>query len=120
MRCYHCTKDFDKLEGWGNLDLCPVCAKLYRDHFPDKPKAEFSDLTIDEPRFAGGASYSPRTGKTIFRGENADHAETINHEFMHFVLHEVIGIRGCYQYDSIQGTIDPYHGSVQRARIDVK
>jgi len=108
--CSYCEKNIKKLESWGNQKLCSKCVKSYRDEFPDNPPADFSDLTIEEPRFEGGASYSPKTGKTIFRGENSDHAETINHEFIHFLLHEVVGIRCCYQYDSIYEHIDIYHG----------
>jgi len=109
-RCTQCHEIFDKLESWGNAQLCKACAKAYCEKWPEKPSGEISDIEIEEPRFGSGAQYVPDTGKTRFRGYNeGSEFEVLNHEVLHFVLHNLIGLRCCYQFDSIQNIVDPYH-----------
>jgi len=110
--CSYCEKHSDELESWGLTQLCPSCADDYRDEFPSKIKKSFSDIKIEKPKSGSNAQYAPKTGLTEFTTMTSPNIpEIINHEFMHFILHKMIGIQCCYQYDSIEDHIDEFHDS---------
>lgn len=71
------------------------------------------DIKIKEPELASGACYDPETGEMTILKSTEDRywlCTSINHEFMHYLLHRLVGIRCCYQYDSISsdGELDMF------------
>lgn len=111
--CYWCEEHSEELESWGTQQLCPKCVKDYESDFPRKPPANMSDITFEKPKMSSYACYNPYTGETELTNPVVKHiVETINHEFMHFILHRDYGLRCCYQYDSIYQVVDPFHSSI--------
>lgn len=110
--CYWCEEYSDELESWGTQQLCQKCVKDYVGDFPTQPPSNMSDVSFEKPKNSGYACYNPHTGTTELTNPKVGRiAETLNHEFMHFILHRDFGIRCCYQYDSIYDVVDKYHDS---------
>lgn len=101
-RCSHCG-DVAEVETWGNSKFCKRCAKMYRDHYPKKPPEEM-DIKIEEPKLGGNAAYNPSTGEMEIL-ESTEDAKMfcmwISHEYMHHLLHDLVDLRCCYQYDAV-------------------
>ena len=104
-----------KTEKWGPYMICEECAKLLNKKYKNKPKSDISDLKIESPIYGSSASYNPLTGETKLRDSRAFKRsqdivfELVNHEFVHFLLHKMFGIRCCYQFDAVDEIVDPYH-----------
>lgn len=110
-KCDYCEEDFAQLENWGAYHWCAECAKEINKDRQKPPRAQISDIIIDKPEHGENAMYNPENGETELKQfpDDGDIERVINHEFMHFILHGVAGLRYCYLYDCIKNEVDPYH-----------
>ncbi len=111
MKCNECEQEFGAVENWGYFNLCQKCSKELREKIPNSPPSEISDVTIRKPKHIENAMYNTNTGETELKKMPTDGniMRVINHEFIHFILHEITDLRYCYQYDRIKDEVDPYH-----------
>ena len=102
--CERCSK-LGKLENWGGAGrICPSCIAHYKDRIPTKRRGDPS-LVLEEPTFSSNsASYSLTDNEIIIRGSTEDIEKLItwiSHEFTHYLLHQDVGLKACFQYDLI-------------------
>ena len=98
--CWKCgsTKD---LENWGNFTLCKKCADHNRKRWSKPPKR--GGMTI-KPSTDSDATYNPSNGNTelgVFTEDLPSLCVWIQHETTHLILHRLMGIKCCFQYDNM-------------------
>lgn len=103
--CDQCKQVFEELEKWGIISLCYDCARRYERTLPKRAKRKTPDIIFDEPEFPSGNMCYSTTKNTIeIRkiGENEKWLCTaLTHEFTHYLLHRLMGVKCTFQYDNI-------------------
>ncbi len=116
--CRRCKMPLNKktLEEWGNNRYyCTRCSSILDSTFPPMNPVEINLADAEESSTYSGAGglYWPHSGNiTIIKGNEWSIHHTINHEWMHRVLHEHVGRKACSQYDRICSNVDPYHDPI--------
>lgn len=111
VKCDHCGKMVKSLENWGIINLCKDCVKYYKKELPKTPPINRGSIKIEKPKKGCWGTYNPTTGEIEFtdKESNQPFEGTINHEFMHYLLHRLMSLRCCYQYDNVKQVVDSYH-----------
>lgn len=112
-QCTYCEEYAETLEDWGCFKLCEKCVKEFRSDLPERPKRRGGNIITADPKLDAQAKYDPKTGniKLLMRCyELGNVCESINHEVIHYILHGLIGLHGCYKFDNIYEVVDKYHG----------
>ena len=104
--CDECGKESEKLINWGHLSLCKECSDEWEKTRPNKPPKDNYEVTFN-PEFYHYAMYEIETGNIVILYLPEERVfRTLNHEILHRIIHKIVGLRPCWQYDNIETHVD--------------
>jgi DNA-directed RNA polymerase subunit RPC12/RpoP len=107
--CSGCSRKFqkDELEEWGDYLFCKdcICKHLKRGNPQKKDTYEIKFGEINPLMVSGydmWGSYDVENGDLLLFVATENNIELlINHEFLHHIIHKLIGLKECYQFDKV-------------------